>query len=208
MERSGFHLRWGQLKIRSESKPAWARWKKNFEGHRVKARERVANCCKWFKKHFSGNTYLDIDMHKKKGKIRHSKKRGKLPNYPLFAGKPLSYSHTTASYPGVYRSLFNIIYNTANPFEDNPKDGWSVWGIREIQKQSILRGRIFLLCDLTYFIRAPFPLCGIEHFRMKRHSAVFFSWLCGLGGVIRLGGENQLCLIAEFQGTSSLIQIL
>lgn len=62
-------------------------------------------------------------MYKKKGKIRHSKKRGKLSNYPLFAGKPLSYSHTTAFYPGVYRSLFNITYNTANPFEDNPKDG-------------------------------------------------------------------------------------
>lgn len=67
-----------------------------------------------------------------------------------------------------------------------------MWGIREIQKQSILRGRIFLLCELTYFIRAPSPICGIEHFRMKRQSAVFFLWLCGLGGVIRLGGESAV----------------
>lgn len=27
---------------------------------------------------------------------------------------------------------------------------------------------------------------------MKRQSAVFFSWLCGLGGVIRLGGESAV----------------
>lgn len=69
-----------------------------------------------------------------------------------------------------------------------------MWGFGRF-KNNLPPEEGFLLCDLTYFIRAT-SMCRIEHFRTKRQSTVFFvamwaGWVHTAGGA-SLTNSNSL----------------